>query len=1312
MLALGWTAGVLVIALAVLMALTQLLLPLVARHPQWVAAQLSARAQRPVSFTSMEGRWTPSGPLLVLHGVVVGAPTGQSAAPLRLPESELRLDFGGWLLPSRHLLNVHVRGLQLDLSHERDGAWRINGIGVAGDTTRQPLTLGRLSVDLWLEDLRVEITDVAADQHYTLLARQLRVSRQGSGRIRMGGALRRAGVPTVLHAIGDFRDDGNSGRLWVALDDAELQPLLANVDIHGYRLSRGRGRVTAWLEWRDGKLLAALMRLDVDALSVSTLTADADVSSVSLGTMHGLADMRRSADGYRLRWAGDDHSAAVVAVHQPGTPGTSVGVAARQWPLAQWLPLLALKPGLNPAVGNWLQHGHPRGVLAGASVRWNQIGGLHALEATFVDLGIDAVGKLPGLRQLHGVVRGDAQALTLEFPPQASELNLPSLFRHPLELSNLAGTLAFWKQDGAWILGMDALDFSGAGYAGQLRGELAFPERGGLPVADLYATLEHAEVPAAKLFWPLGSMSPATMTWLDRALVAGTIDRAQVVLRGDLAQWPFREHAGRFEAHVPVRGLTLDYAVGWPRAEDVEVVADFINNSMHAVVSGGQSLGVRTDQAVADIADFGTAALDLSVRGSGSGGNVMEFVAKSPIGSAQVETLNKLKLGGAATFALHLRLPLHDDGPPQLDGSAQLTAADLSAPAWNLKLDKITGPVHFDTHGVGASSLQSVFHGQPAALAFAIGDVAGHADTTVWAQVQGAWSLGDLVQEYPSLQWIGQASSGISNFTIGYTLARGPGAQQRVTIDSNLQGSTLNLPLPLHKASAAGLPLHVTLGLPIAGSDLQITWGRAAHARFRLADATRPLAGVLAFGEQMPQDMPAEGLAIRGHADPLDVTGWVQRTVGGSDNDSGTPALQGIHVATDHALWFGRPLGAMQIDATRQADSLKFSVAGPAMAGTIVVPGSDLKRLGITARMQRLYWPKTVEASPAGAGQATPADGAHAAVVAAVPDNPADTGINPAALPPMHLWISDLRLGESRLGDARLESWPTAQGMHVEQLRALSKDVQITASGDWNGSAHDSHTRMRINFSAEDLGAMLGAFGFDGLVDGGKTHALIDGRWPGSPTAFSLATMDGSLNVKVQGGRIPDAASPGVGRLLGLVSLTELPRRLTLDFGDVFGKGLAFDSITGDFRLAGGNATTNNLAIIGSSADISISGRTGLRTRDYDQQLHVVPHVGNSLPLVGAVVGGPVGAAAGFAMQSLLGKGLNRAAGVSYRITGSWDKPVMTLVEKHGVPVSPRQVSPADTGTTATPASPLPPAPALVPASPASTLPAPAASGH
>ena len=1275
----AWVVGSALVALAVAVALAQLLLPLAAQHPQWVAAQLSSRLQRPVSIGALEGHWRASGPRFVLRDVRVAAPAGQAGAPLRLPQSELRLDFGAWLLPSRHLLNLHVRGLQLDLSRERDGRWRVNGVGVAGEDNRQPLTLGRLSADLWLEDLRVHLTDVRSARQYALTARQLRVSRRSNGRIRLAGTLRRDGAAAVLRTAGDFRDDGSSGRLWLGMDDAALQPLLAGVEAYGYHVQAGHGGVQAWLDWKAGKLSRALARVKVNGLTL----ADGRAAGAQLGALHGLVDLRPLADGHQLRWADDDGGAMVLAAHQLDTPHARIGLAARQWQLAPWLPLLALRPGTAPALAQWLGHGQARALVSGAALRWNRIDGLQALRADFTGAFIDPAGKLPGVAAVHGSLRGDAQALVLSLPDQATTLRLPGMFRQPLALTHAGGTLALWQRDGAWTLGMDALNLAGADYAAQLRGELTFPT-GGAPSVDLYATVSHAAITAAKAFWPLGSMSPATMTWLDRALVAGRIDNAQVVLRGDLADWPFAQHQGRFEARVPIRGLTLDYGDGWPHAEGVDVLAEFINNGLHAQASG-HSLGVRAEQALADIADFGVAPLLLAVRGSGRGADVMRFVRESPIGRDQAETLGKLALGGNATFEFNLQLPLHDDGEPQLAGTAQLHAADLRAAEWKLDLQKLDGPLRFDAHGVHADALRTSFRGQPASLALAIGSVAGHQDTTVWAQLRGVWPLADLVRDYPDLAWIGQAATGSSDFSIDYSLAAARGSApraQRLLVDSSLRGTTLDLPVPLHKSADTALPLQVSLGLPIAGSDLQVNVGEVARVHLRLADAGRPLAGVLAFGAQMPQELPAQGLRIRGHAAKLDVTGWIQRSAGGGETGGAGPLLQDIHVSADQALWFGRSLGAMRIDADTKGDVLNATVDGAAMAGSVSVPDKALDRQGITGRLQRLYWPKDAPRPPQAAAD-KPASPQPA-------DNPADTGIDPATLPPLHLWVGDLRLGEARLGEARLETWPTADGMHIEQLRALSREVQVTASGDWTGSAHDSHTRMRVSFAAEDLGAMLGAFGFEGLVHGGRTHDQLDARWPGSPVALSLANMDGTLSVKVEDGRIPSAASPGVGRLLGLVSLAELPRRMSLDFGDVFGKGLAFDTISGDFHLADGSATTSNLTIAGSAAHISISGRTGLRARDYDQEVLVIPRVGNSLPLVGAVVGGPVGAAAGFAVQGLLGKGLNKVASARYRITGPWSKPVMTLIEKHGVEVPGKEVPapsapPAGAGTPAVP---------------------------
>jgi uncharacterized protein YhdP len=197
--------------------------------------------------------------------------------------------------------------------------------------------------------------------------------------------------------------------------------------------------------------------------------------------------------------------------------------------------------------------------------------------------------------------------------------------------------------------------------------------------------------------------------------------------------------------------------------------------------------------------------------------------------------------------------------------------------------------------------------------------------------------------------------------------------------------------------------------------------------------ARQPLAGTLAFGSDMPTVLPPRDLRILGHADTLDVTGWVQRAAAGTGGDG--PGLESVDVGTEHAEWFGQQLGAMHIRAKVQPDALSVDVAGAALAGNFSIPRQELAKRGITARLQRLYWPKetTEPHKPSAAPAVATAPPAEPTPAPAVEDHPRDTGIAPASVPPLHLWVSDLRLGTARLGEARLESWPTADGMHIDQ---------------------------------------------------------------------------------------------------------------------------------------------------------------------------------------------------------------------------------------------------------------------------------------
>jgi uncharacterized protein YhdP len=192
---------------------------------------------------------------------------------------------------------------------------------------------------------------------------------------------------------------------------------------------------------------------------------------------------------------------------------------------------------------------------------------------------------------------------------------------------------------------------------------------------------------------------------------------------------------------------------------------------------------------------------------------------------------------------------------------------------------------------------------------------------------------------------------------------------------------------------------------------------------------------------------------------------------------------------------------------------------------------------------------------------------------------------------------------------------------------------------------------------------LLDALGFKGRVDGGKGKVHFDARWAGSPAEFSLATMEGSVQVAARDGQLLEV-EPGAGRVLGLLSLTQLPRRMMLDFRDFFSKGFAFNRIDGNVQFGKGMARSDDMLIDGPAAQINIRGNTDLRAQRFDQTIEVLPKSGNVLTVVGAVAGGPIGAAIGAAANAVLKKPLGELGAKTYRVTGPWKDPKVEVLSR------------------------------------------------
>jgi uncharacterized protein YhdP len=281
----------------------------------------------------------------------------------------------------------------------------------------------------------------------------------------------------------------------------------------------------------------------------------------------------------------------------------------------------------------------------------------------------------------------------------------------------------------------------------------------------------------------------------------------------------------------------------------------------------------------------------------------------------------------------------------------------------------------------------------------------------------------------------------------------------------------------------------------------------------------------------------------------------------------------------------------------------------------------------------------------------------------------ADADLDPAGLPPLAIVVDDLRVAAAPLGRMQLRTRPTAEGLQVESLQLRSKGQVIDVDGAWTGRGAQARTRMQVAVQSEDFGALLAGLGMAGRIDGGAGTARFEGAWPGSPAGFTLGALEGSLALAVKDGRLVEV-DPGAGRVLGLLSVAELPRRLMLDFRDLFSRGFVFNRVGGTVRFDDGLAHGENLVIDGAAAEIHIRGSADMRAQTYDQVIEVFPRTGGLLTAVGAITAGPVGAAVGAVANAVFEKPLGRMGARTYHVTGPWKDPKV-VVEGRELPATP-----------------------------------------
>ncbi|RDZ29039.1 YhdP family protein [Lysobacter silvisoli] len=1261
----AYSGAVLLVLLAVALGVASQVLPMAERNPERIAAWLSQRAGRPVAFDKVETQWTRRGPLLRLDNLRVG----EGAQAFVVGDTEMLVSIYAGLLPGHSFSELRLRGLDLTLERADDGRWKVRGLPGQEQPARDPLSALEGLGELQVIDgkLAVIAPKLGVDARIPRINLRLRVD---GDRVRAG--LRAwpgtgvAGAPTSpLDAALDFDRKRGDGRAYAGARRADLSAWTALLQVAGIGAESGQGRAEAWAELRGHRVDMVTVDAALDRVALrGAALADGSVPRVAFERVETRARWRLDRGGWRLdaprlRIGGAPKEQVMDGLVVAG--GERYALLADRIDAGPLLQAAALSDRVPAGLRRWLRNTQPQLSLQRIAVSGRRDGPLRA-SARIDGLGFAAVGTAPGLSGLAGDIEADGDGFSLRLDPASKfRFDWPAGFGvvHNIDLD---GTVAGWREGAGWRIGTHSLAVKGEGYGAHARGGLWWQGDGSRPWIDIAADLDEASVPAAKGFWIRHQMPPTVVKWLDSALQGGSVRGGRAIVSGDLDDWPFRDRNGRFEATAKLHQAVVKFQSDWPAAENLDADVAFIADGF-SVDGTAKMGGVGIQHIQAGIDHYRDGALTVRAQAASDAAQLLSMLRQSPLQKQHADTFANLTASGPARVDFDMNLPLRRGSVTAISGAVELQGAKLADARWKLAFDDVRGRAEYARGGFGADDLDVRHEGQAGKLSLRAGDYVRDRGNVFEAAMDASVGAQSLLDRAPEMAWLKPYVDGRSNWTVGISIPRsapGASAPTLLQLRSNLAGTALSLPAPLHKPAAAVLPTTVETPLPVGSGDIRVGFGNVMALRARSGNGRTGVRVVLG-ASRVDEAPPAHGLIATGKVGALDAIEWVT-LAHGDDRDGGGMPLQRIDVSAQKLQLLGGVFADTRlVIAPAPRGALAVRAEGPSLQGAVLIAADT--REPLAGRFDRVYWRVPAAPAAAAASTAAPAASATSNGIAVPAAAAVDNGIAPSQVPPLTIDIADLRLGDARMGSARVRTRPTATGMRIEQIQTRADKQAIDLSGDWTGRGASARTHLLMTIDTGDAGALLDGFGFGGRVGGGKAKVRFDAAWPGSPAAFALGTMEGNLHLDARDGRLLEV-EPGTGRVIGLLSIAQLPRRLTLDFRDFFSKGFAFNKVAGNVRFGAGSARSDDLVIDGPAAAINIRGSTNLRAQSYDQTVEVRPKTGNLLTAVGAIAAGPVGAAIGAAAGTVLQKPLSNIGAKTYRVTGPWKEPKVEVMTR------------------------------------------------
>lgn len=1280
------TLAIILVVFALGVSLFRGLLPKLDQVRQQLVSYIEQEYQVLVNVTELTAEWQAFGPAMTVKNLVL-PPQGNLPFTLIINDVNVKLDFWQSLMSaSPQIENVIFEGVQVALDLDRLNAAAAEPSGPRPNTD--------WVYKLLLEQLdRFAITDVKVQllsdghQYPPIHINNLRWRNRGDSHRGQGQLFLDSGASEVerLSLSVEVNGDGGHpetllGQIYLAANSLDLGEW-ASRQVNPYDKSHalpleGVVNLQAWASFAQRQITSATVAFNPSWLQWQ-LKGEQQKFEIQAGQFNWLP----TDQGWHL-----SSSDLAFATNQRPWPQLHVSLSQRGERLqgtinrldtSVLLPLLPLLPGMELAGLYTWQGMSPSGTIVDARFEYelNQDAPALRFSAKGQQLAWQYAQGIPGSGPIDVALGLNGDDLYVSLPKQDYRIDFDSGFAEPLTLSGEPIALKYDMDQAALIA--PRVQFANADLSLDAALKMQFAEQAHL---SLLADVVVKDAANAQRYFPQHGMSNALIDYLTGAIKAGRSDDAKVLWHGALANFPYDDNSGVFQAGFSLQQARYQFVPEWPEVDALSLSALFENAAMDIWVEKGKLLDVVADGTHVGIARMGdntvlTVKSDLHTHGDAAKAVLLQSPLRDSVGA----TLEVVQVQGEVDAKLDLTIPLYDGGQEEIRGSVTFNQTPVYITQPGVQLNDVTGNIYFVNEVVTGEAITAQLFDQPVSLTFDTGELNHNYGLNL--DMQGRWQLDGLspmldnpLSDYyqGNLDWQG-----------ALTLIFDPlGYRMQAQVTSDLQGVSLTLPGDFSKSAQSKRALSIELigdnkqsslgaklgeQLEFWGGFNEQSAGQLAHfdlllgRTFKPGDELRRNKGHLQldlpetdFVQWLPiiqgliADVPASTDDIEtamakaltpAAASPDGVDGIEDESV----NRGFFPALISLDGNIDKLLLFGQPLTELALQGHTTEHGWRFEAQAKEFLGRIdFYP--DWATQGIKVVASHFDFAVATQTDPSAAHFAQAKVLSH--------------------LPPLAIDIDEFSFFEKPLGHLVLQASPENGDYHIQTISLTTEGSTFKGKGAWLNSQQQNRTEFDLDLKASTFDEVSERLGIDAGLKESPVALQAQLSWAGAPYAFSLETLNGQVNYQLGKGHLSQVSDKGA-RIFSLFSLDSLLRKLSLDFSDVFGKGLYFNSFTGTLTIDNGVVKTTDSEMDAVAGNMRVRGYTDLTTESLNYDIRFVPQLASSVPTVVLLsTGGWTLGLGAFALTKVLEPVIEVISEIRFRLTGTMSEPKLEELER------------------------------------------------